>query len=124
MLQIEEQRSFLTRGDDANLQVALATGAGDAWTMDPEDRLVLTGRARPDAASPVLARIPGARGSDVLPIRSADTAGLPVGGYSADILLETASGGRSTVWPRLEGGARSVSRNYRNFVIMGEVSEQ
>ena len=41
---------------------------------------------------------------------------------SADIQLTTADGEVHTVYPRLEGKARYRERNFKNFIIMPEVT--
>lgn len=122
MLIIEDQVIYLTRGDNASLQIDLTTDAGEAWTLGEDDALTLALRALPTADAPVLMRVPGAPGSDTIPIRPEDTAGLEVGQYSADIQLITGAGQVLTVWPRLEGRNRTKVRNYKNFVIMSEVN--
>lgn len=58
----------------------------------------------------------------MIPIAPEDTREAEVGQYSADIQLTTADGEVHTVYPRLEGKARYRKRNFKNFVIMPEVT--
>ena len=47
---------------------------------------------------------------------------MEVGEYSADIEIVTADGRHFTVWPTLNKSMRSRVANYRNFILMSEVS--
>lgn len=122
MLIIEDSTIYLTRGDSARLQFRLRTSEGEDYEMGADDLLTLTLRALPDSASPVLLMVSGAPGADIIPLRPEDTQALDVGEYSADVQLNTAAGDVYTVWPILEGRARTRVRNYKNFVLMPEVT--
>ena len=121
MLEVENNTIYLTRGDDAVVGVEIMAG-DSVYEMADGDSIVFTVREQPNFESAVLVQIAGA-GQRIV-IRHEDTAGLEVGRYSADIQLGTAEGRRITVWPQLEGSARYRTRNFRNFVIMPEVTER
>lgn len=120
MLLIEDDVIYLTRGDDAEIEIAITDGDGAAYAMQDGDTLTLTVRSLPDAGSPVVFSVT----SDTprLILSHADTADADVGKYSADV--ELISGGfRRTVWPTLDEGARGKVRSFKNFVIMPEVTQ-
>ena len=123
MLIIEDERIYLTRGDDAVLTVENITDAnGDAYTMQEGDVLTLTVRAIPKADDPVLMRIVSA--TSRLVIVHADTVAIEPGKYSADIQLTTAAGRRYTIWPLLEDAQRMKVKNWGNMIIMPEVTTE
>ena len=120
---VENNAIYLTKGDDAVLEVAsITTEIGEEYALRDADVLTLTVRELPSAASPVLMQIDSAPGSSRIVIRHEDTAELDVGQYSADVQLMTAEGMRYTVWPRISGSGRYKVRNLNNFVIMPEVT--
>jgi len=122
MLIIEEQDIYLTRGDDATLQFDLTLENGEAYEMAADDLLFFTVRALPNRESAALVSVPGTPGSGVIVLRHEDTVALEVGRYSADCQLVTAQGRVHTVWPKLEGSGRYRERNFKNFVLMPEVT--
>lgn len=122
MFKIEEGIIYLTRGDDAMLDVSMANLEGTAYEMQPVDRLILTVRERPEENSAPLFIVESQPGIARLEIRSTDTDKTDPGQYSADIQLNTQDGKRYTVWPDLEGSARYKTSNFKNFVIMPEVT--
>lgn len=122
MLIIEESTIYLTRGDSAALEFDLSNESGEPYAMGELDTLALTVREIPDAASPVLLSVTGAPGATTIPLRPEDTQALEPGVYSADVQLNTEDGGVYTVWPFLEGAARRRVRNWKNFVLMPEVT--
>ena len=120
---IESDVIYLTKGDDAALEVSSITAQdGSRYELQSEDVLTLTVRALPSADSPVLLQIDALPGSNRIVLRHADTAELDVGRYSADVQLTTAEGRRYTVWPTITGSGRYVVKNLNNFVIMPEVT--
>lgn len=120
MLYIDDDRVYITRGDDASLDVTLTTESGDAYEMQDGDVLTLTVRRTP-ADTDAVARITSA--SAHILIGHEDTAEAAVGEYSADIQL-LSGGKRITIWPRLSGINRRTEANFRNFVIMPEVTKE
>ena len=118
MFYVEEDRIYLTRGDDAALNVSLRDASGSTYSMQAGDVLTLTVRALPSADSPALIQIDSLPGVNRIVLRHADTV---AGEYSADIQL-TSGGQRMTVWPALEGRNRRSDANFKNFVIMPEVT--
>lgn len=122
MLKIEDGIIYLTRGDDAVLQMDISAADGAAYTLQEGDTLTLTVRELPAAQADVLFSSESVPGSGRIVIRSEDTSGLAAGRYSADIQLNTEDGRRHTVWPELEGSMRYSVRNLKNFVIMPEVT--
>lgn len=119
MLLIEDDVIYLTRGDDAEIEITITDGDGAAYTMADGDTLTLTVRSLPDADSPVVFSVTS--DTSRLILSHADTADADVGKYSADV--ELISGGfRRTVWPKLDEGTRGKVRSFKNFVIMPEVT--
>lgn len=119
MFKIEDDVIYLTRGDDAEIEVSITDTDGTVYEMADGDVLTLTVRALPDAESPVVFTVRS--DSTRIVITHADTADAAVGRYSADVQL-TASGLRRTVWPDLEGSSRYSVKNLKNFVVMPEVT--
>ena len=121
MFYVENQVIFLTRGDSAEVSIELTTEGGETYELGANDILTLTVRKKPLATSAVIFA-KSATGSGVIPITPEDTQGAKVGQYSADIQLTTTDGEVHTVYPRLEGKTRSSNNNFKNFVIMPEVT--
>lgn len=122
---IESDVVYLTKGDDAVLEVSSITAAdGEEYELRDTDVLTLTVRALPSDQSPVLIQIDSLPGSNRIVIGHADTAELTVGRYSADVQLTTADGKRFTVWPTIAGSGRYVIKNFNNFIIMPEVTSK
>ena len=120
---IESDVIYLTKGDDAVLEVSsIATEGGTEYELQGTDVLTLTVRALPSAQSPALLQVDALPGSRRIVFSHADTAELDVGRYSADVQLTTAEGKRYTIWPPLAGNNRYVVKNMNNFVIMPEVT--
>ena len=120
---IESDVIYLTKGDDAVLEVSsIATESGAEYELQDTDVLTLTVRALPSAQSPALLQVDALPGSRRIVFGHADTAELDVGRYSADVQLTTAEGKRYTVWPTITGSGRYVVKNLNNFVIMPEVT--
>ena len=114
----ETDAIYLTRGDDAALDVTLKNASGSAYTMQAGDTLTLTVRRTPADADVVLEVTSG---STRLLISHDDTATAQVGAYSADIQL-ISGGQRLTIWPSLDGRSRSTEANFKNFILMPEVT--
>lgn len=120
---IESDVIYLTKGDDAVLEVSSITAEdGSAYELQAADVLTLTVRAVPSDQSPVLIQVDSLPGVNRIVLRHDDTAELNVGRYSADVQLTTADGKRYTVWPAITGSGRYVVKNLNNFVIMPEVT--
>ena len=120
---IESDVIYLTKGDDAVLEVSsIATEGGDEYALQETDVLTLTVRALPSADSPALIQIDTLPGSNRIVFRHEDTAELTVGRYSADVQLTTAEGKRYTIWPTITGSSRYTVKNLNNFVVMPEVT--
>jgi hypothetical protein len=122
MLKIEEEIIYLTRGDDAVLDVSMANLEGTAYEMQPEDKLILTVREKPEENSAPLFIAESQPGIARLEIRSADTDKTDPGQYSADIQLTYADGRRATIWPTDFGSNRIKGRNMKNFNVASEVT--
>ena len=118
---VEEQAIYLTRGDSAEVSIDLTTEGGENYELGADDTLTLTVRKEPTATSAVIFA-KSVTGSGVFTITPEDTRNAEVGQYSADIQLTTADGEVHTVYPRLEGKARYRERNFKNFIIMPEVT--
>ena len=121
MFYIEEQAIYLTRGDSAEVSIDLTTEGGEKYELGAGDTLTLTVRKEPTATSAVIfAKY--VTGAGAVTITPEDTQDAEVGQYSADIQLTTADGEVHTVYPQLEGKARYRERNFKNFIIMPEVT--
>lgn len=118
---IEENAIFLTRGDDAVIEIALGT-EDEPYEMQEADVLTLTVREKPSTDYEVLMRIDSNPGSNRIVILAKDTANIPAGRYSADVQLTANDGRIITVWPQLEGSSRYKVKNIKNFIIMPEVT--
>lgn len=120
---LESDVIYLTKGDDAVLEVSsITTDGGVEYALQETDVLTLTVRALPSSESPVLIQIDSLQGSNRIVLRHEDTAEMNVGRYSADVQLTTADGKRYTIWPSVSGSGRYVVKNFNNFVIMPEVT--
>lgn len=118
---VEDQAIYLTRGDSAEVSIDLTTAGGEIYELGANDILTLTVRKEPTATSTVVFA-KSVKGSGVIPIAPEDTQSAAVGQYSADIQLTTADDEVHTVYPQLEGKARYRERNFKNFIIMPEVT--
>lgn len=118
MFFVEDDKIYLTRGDDAALNVTLKDSSGAAYTMASGDTLTLTVRKTPGDDEAVFSV---SSGSTRLLIGHEDTADAQTGEYSADIQLMS-GGQRMTIWPELEGRNRKSDANFKNFVLMPEVT--
>lgn len=122
MLYIEDNVISITRGDDAVLEINMETTSGEPYEMDEEDVLTLTVREIPCAGSPVLLSVRSAPGSNRIVLSGTDTQDICPGRYSYDVQLNTAAGDRYTVLPVLDDDQRAKVKNWKNFVIMPEVT--
>ena len=122
MLYVEDEKIYLTKGDDGVLPVNVETGDG-AYEMGGSDVLTISVRELPSLDSPLLLRIQSEPGSNRIVFTSADTADMQPGRYSADIQLNDGAGRVHTIWPRLDGSAQYTVKNFKNFVLMPEVTE-
>ena len=122
MLKIEEGIIYLTKGDDAVLDVQMRNLEGEDYIMQPGDTLTLTVREKPEENSPPVFAAVSEPGSARIVINAQNTAEAEPGQYSADIQLTTQDNKRYTVWPDLEGSQRYKTSNMKNFVIMPEVT--
>lgn len=116
MLIIEDGKIYLTRGDDASLNVNVSMD-GAAYEMQDSDTLTLTVRELPDKDKAVLLRVESS--TSTLALDHAQTETLSPGKYSADIQLTLSDGKRITVWPEITSHA---VKNWGNFIILPEVS--
>ena len=87
--------------------------------LGENDYLVLTVREIASESSPVLLRVEGRKGKNVIMLHEADTM-LPVGKYSADIRLYRKDCTYS-VWGTAESDTRE--KNLKNFIILAGVGE-
>ena len=121
MLIIEENKIYLTKGDDGVLPVDVHSGDGE-YTMNEADVLTLTVRELPSADSPILMQVQSNPGSNRIIISAKDSADMTPGQYSADIQLTNGSNRKYTLWPLLDGIARYRVANFKNFILMPEVT--
>ena len=121
MIYVENDVINLTRGDDATLTVPMTTGDGEPFEMAGDEYLIFGVRQTPDEAAEVVLEVDSPPGENAIHLSHADTCGLAVGFYSAEIQLMTSDGKRVTVWPKLTGARRVSQSNRRNFCLMTEV---
>lgn len=121
MLIIENGKIFITKGDDAALDVSLKID-GAPYEMQETETLTLTVREKPDVGYPVLLKATSGPGSSRVTLNHAATEMVEVGQYSADVQLLTARGERVTIWPTPEGEGRYTIENLKNFIVMPEVT--
>lgn len=124
MFKIEDDIVYLTRGDDAIIDISVYVQNEDTeeeYEMQEGDRYIFTVRKLPSRKSPVVFSVESANGRIV--ISHNDTVNAEIGKYSADIQLNTSDGKRLTIWPKLFGSGMSSETNYKNFYIMPEVTD-
>ena len=118
------------RGDTVALDVEMplysadGTPTGDVYELQDGDYLTLTVRALPSRTSPVLFSTKSTT-TRILIVPS-DTENIDPGEYSADIELTRANGYVETIFPllsNLSSRARKNVINWKNFVLVGEVTE-
>lgn len=124
MFFIEDGVIYLTRGDYAELEVAITDGDGKPYTLAEGDVLTLSVREAPDDEAKLQFSVSSA--TDRIIINNADTAEMEPGEYSADIQLTTADGKRRTIWAHTSDDPRRRGRtgNWKNFILMPEVTMQ
>lgn len=122
MLYTDDNIISITRGDDATLEINMETSDGEPYVMDAGDVLTLTVREIPCDGSPVLLAVSSAPGSNRIVLSGTDTQDICPGRYSYDVQLNLADGNLYTVLPALDEYMRSRVVNWRNFVIMPEVT--
>ena len=122
MFKIENDTIYITRGDDAALEVTayLDDEQTEEYVLQEGDKFILSVRKIASAGSTLVFSVESTTGRIVL--SHEDTADKEVGKYSADIQLNTASGGRYTIWPKFDVTKPSKEFNYKNFCIMSEVT--
>lgn len=120
MFYIEDNVIYITKGDYGSIMLDLYDGEGVPYVMQEGDEVELTVRAQPTSTSEVV--LSSTSTGPLIEIQPEDTASAATGEYSADIQLSLADGKIFTFWPRLEGDARIKNRNFKNFVIMPEVT--
>lgn len=122
MFVIEDDVIYITRGDDAALDVTayLDDEQSEAYELQEGDKFIFTVRRIASAKSDVVFSVESTTGRIV--ISHTDTADKEVGKYSADIQLSVASGDRYTIWPKFNVTKPSKEFNYKNFCIMSEVT--
>lgn len=119
MLFIDDGIISITQNDDAVLEINIQTSTGDPFVMAADDTLTMSVREIPNGNSPLLMSITTAPGSNRIILRGADTRAIPSGRYSYDVQLNRANGTRFTILP---DNITSVGNNWKNFVVLGEVT--
>lgn len=122
MFRIENDIIYITRGDNAALDVAMYIDdeQTEEYQLQEGDKIILSVRKIASAAYDLVFSIESTTGRII--ISHEDTADKEVGKYSADIQLNTASGERYTIWPKFDITKSSKEYNYKNFCIMPEVT--
>lgn len=116
MLIATADKICITKGDDALLTVLV-----DGYEMQDGDTMTLT--VRNSSADTGTALKTFTSSTNVLTLGHTATGALAVGEYSADIQITTDDGLIYTVWPLLPDAFRSRDMNFRNFVVMPEVTK-
>lgn len=122
MFKIEDDIIYITRGDDAAIDITAYIGDDktEEYELQDGDKFIFSVRKIASAGSELVFAIESETGRIV--ISHEDTADKEVGKYSADVQLNTASGGRYTIWPKFDVTKPSKEFNYKNFCIMSEVT--
>lgn len=118
MLIATADKICITKGDDALLTVLV-----DGYEMQDGDTMTLTVRRSSSDTGDATKLLEITSTTNVLTFTHTATAALAVGEYSADIQLETDDGMIYTVWPLLPDALRAREMNFRNFVVMPEVTK-
>lgn len=119
MLYIDDGVISITQNDDAVIEINIQTSTGAPFEMAADDTLTMSVREIPNGNSPLLMTINTAPGSNRIILHGADTLGIPPGRYSYDVQLNRADGTRYTVLP---DNITTIGTNWRNFVVLGEVT--
>lgn len=122
MFRIEDDVVYLTRGDDAVLEIVAYTDEEQSvpYEMQEGDSYTFTVRQIASKKSVVVFSVTTINNRII--ISHNDTADVEVGKYSADIQLNKNSGERETIWPKFSYGKHSKEYNFKNFCIMPEVT--
>ena len=121
MIYIKNDVVNLTVGDDAVLTISLKTDEGEPYEMAAHEFLIFSVREKASLESPLLLEIVSDLMSNDIVFTHDDTKDMEPGFYSAEVQLMTDDGKRITVWPLLEGNARTSATNRKNFCLMTEV---
>lgn len=124
MFKIENDVIYLTRGDDAALEVTAYVDEEQTqeYELQEGDKFIFSVRRIASATSSLVFAVESTTGRII--INHEDTADKEVGKYSADVQLNTASGKRYTIWPKFQVTKPSTEFNYKNFCIMSEVTRE
>lgn len=121
MFKIEDGVIYITRGDNAALDVTAYIDDGETpYELQEGDTYTFTVRKIASKTSEIVFSVTSI--SDRIVISHEDTKDAEVGKYSADIQLTTANGDRYTIWPSFDVTKSSKEYNYKNFCIMPEVT--
>lgn len=122
MFRIEDDVIYITRGDNADLEVKVYIDEEQQteYELQEGDTITFTVRKIAKEESPVIFSITSI--SNRIVISHEDTNNADVGKYSADIQLNTASGDIITIWPKFDVTKQSKEYNFKNFCIMPEVT--
>lgn len=122
MFLIEDGVIYLTRGDYAEIEIAITDGDGTPYTMAEGDTLTFSVRETPSDDSSLQFAVTSLTNRII--INHADTAGMEPGNYSADAQLTDAAGRRRTVWAHVpdQANKRGRTSNWKNFILMPEVT--
>ena len=122
MFRIEDDVIYITRGDNADLEVKVYIDEEQQteYELQEGDTITFTVRKIAKEESPVIISITSI--SNRIVISHEDTNNADVGKYSADIQLNTASGDIITIWPKFDVTKQSKEYNFKNFCIMPEVT--
>lgn len=110
----------MTRSDYAEFGCVIKDDDGQPYEMQDGDSITMTVRREPKMNSEILFSVTSE--TDTIIIQHDDTADLEVGEYSADVQLMLADGRRFTFWPDLPDSMKKKERNFKNFILMPEVT--
>ena len=124
MFLVEDGVIYLTRGDYAELEVAITDSEGNAYEMVYGDTLTFSVRETPSDDSTLQFSVTSQ--TNRLIINHVDTAKMEPGQYSADVQLTSIDGKRRTVWAYVpdQANRRGRTSNWKNFVLMPEVTTE
>lgn len=124
MIYVKKGIIYITKGDAGNLpRFDITDNSEDepqTYELKPGEFLTLTVRPIPDKSAPIICQIQSVNG--IFYFRPEDTMHMEPGRYSADVELIRQDGMPYTCWPKLYGKHTYIPENFKNFIIMPEVT--
>lgn len=113
---------YITRGDDADFDVALKFKDGTEYTMQDGDVLTFTVRQTAEQTAAEIFSVTSETPHIRIPHIITDE--IEAGYYSCDLQLTCADGDVQTVFPAFDDRTFAKTGNRKNFVIGSEVTHE